>query len=161
MFKVGNGFDVHAFETGRPLIVGGIEIPHDRGLKGHSDADVLLHTMADAILGALGLGDIGKFFPDTDSRFKDMDSRDLLSQVVDMMKEKGYKVGNVDAVIMAETPRFRPYIDEMQSVAAALLKTDISNVNIKATTTEKLGFTGRKEGIASQAVILIEKMEGA
>ncbi|WP_020006455.1 2-C-methyl-D-erythritol 2,4-cyclodiphosphate synthase [Salinicoccus albus] len=161
MFKVGNGFDVHAFETGRPLIVGGIEIPHDRGLKGHSDADVLLHTMADAILGALGLGDIGKFFPDTDSRFKDMDSRDLLSQVVDMMKEKGYKVGNIDAVIMAEAPRFRPYIDEMQNVAAALLKTDISNVNIKATTTEKLGFTGRKEGIASQAVILIEKMEGA
>lgn len=159
MFRIGHGFDVHAFEAGRPLIVGGMEIPHDRGLKGHSDADVLLHTMADAILGALALGDIGKFFPDTDSRYKDMDSRVLLSEVVDMMEQKGYRIGNIDAVIMAERPKFRPYIEGMQSVAASLLKTDICNVNIKATTTEKLGFTGRGEGIASEAVILIEKME--
>lgn len=107
MIRIGHGFDVHAFEAGRPLIIGGIEIPHDRGLKGHSDADVLLHTMADAILGALALGDIGKFFPDTDAAFKDMDSKVLLSEVVDMMIKKGYRIGNIDAVIMAERPKFR------------------------------------------------------
>ncbi|MFA7745254.1 2-C-methyl-D-erythritol 2,4-cyclodiphosphate synthase [Salinicoccus roseus] len=159
MIRIGHGFDVHAFEAGRPLIIGGIEIPHDRGLKGHSDADVLLHTMADAILGALALGDIGKFFPDTDAAFKDMDSKVLLSEVVEMMVKKGYRIGNMDAVIMAERPKFRPYIDDMRNVAASLLKTDLSNVNIKATTTEKLGFTGRGEGIASEAVVLIEKVE--
>ncbi|WP_031545949.1 2-C-methyl-D-erythritol 2,4-cyclodiphosphate synthase [Salinicoccus luteus] len=159
MFRIGHGFDVHAFEAGRPLIIGGIEIPHDRGLKGHSDADVLLHTMADAILGALALGDIGKFFPDTDAAFKDMDSKVLLAEVVEMMSKKGYRIGNMDAVIMAERPKFRPYIDDMRNVAASLLKTDLSNVNIKATTTEKLGFTGRGEGIASEAVVLIEKVE--
>ncbi|MCG1009557.1 2-C-methyl-D-erythritol 2,4-cyclodiphosphate synthase [Salinicoccus sp. ID82-1] len=159
MFRIGHGYDVHAFEEGRKLIIGGIEIPYDRGLKGHSDADVLLHTMADAILGALALGDIGKFFPDTDAVFKDMDSKVLLGEVVAMMHEKGYRLGNIDAVIMAERPKFRPYIDEMRDVSASLLKTDVSNVNIKATTTEKLGFTGRGEGIASEAVVLIEKVE--
>lgn len=159
MFRIGHGFDVHAFAEGRPLIIGGIEIPHELGLKGHSDADVLLHTMADAILGALALGDIGKFFPDTDEIYKDMDSKVLLSEVVDMMERKGYRLGNIDAVIMAEKPKFRPYIDEMRQVSASLLKTDLSNVNIKATTTEKLGFTGRGEGIASEAVVLLEKME--
>ncbi|GAB3055834.1 2-C-methyl-D-erythritol 2,4-cyclodiphosphate synthase [Salinicoccus sesuvii] len=159
MSRIGHGFDVHAFEAGRPLVIGGIEIPHDRGLKGHSDADVLLHTMADALLGALALGDIGKFFPDTDAAFKDMDSKVLLQEVVAMMHEKGYELGNIDAVIMAERPKFRPYIDDMREVAASILKTDISNVNIKATTTEKLGFTGRGEGIASEAVVLIEKVE--
>ncbi|KKK34854.1 2-C-methyl-D-erythritol 2,4-cyclodiphosphate synthase [Salinicoccus sediminis] len=159
MFRIGHGFDVHAFEPGRPLIIGGIEIPHDMGLRGHSDADVLLHTMADAILGALALGDIGKFFPDTDEAYKDMDSKVLLAEVVDMMEEKGYRVGNIDAVIMAEKPKFRPHIDDMREVSAALLKTDAGNVNIKATTTEKLGFTGRGEGIASEAVVLLEKME--
>ncbi|AKG75098.1 2-C-methyl-D-erythritol 2,4-cyclodiphosphate synthase [Salinicoccus halodurans] len=157
MFRIGHGFDVHAFAEGRPLIIGGIEIPHELGLKGHSDADVLLHTMADAILGALALGDIGKFFPDTDEAYKDMDSKVLLSEVVDMMERKGYRLGNIDAVIMAEKPKFRPYIDEMRQVSASLLKTDLSNVNIKATTTEKLGFTGRGEGIASEAVVLLEK----
>ncbi|WP_411842952.1 2-C-methyl-D-erythritol 2,4-cyclodiphosphate synthase [Salinicoccus sp. HZC-1] len=159
MFRIGHGFDVHAFAAGRPLIIGGIEIPHDRGLKGHSDADVLLHTMADAILGALALGDIGKFFPDTDKAFKDMDSKVLLSEVVDMMERKGYRLGNIDAVIMAEKPKFRRYIDEMREVSASILNTDPGNVNIKATTTEKLGFTGRGEGIASEAVVLLEKME--
>lgn len=159
MFRIGHGFDVHAFAEGRPLIIGGIEIPHELGLKGHSDADVLLHTMADAILGALALGDIGKFFPDTDEIYKDMDSKVLLSEVVDMMERKGYRLGNIDAVIMAEKPKFRPYIDEMRQVSTSLLKTDLSNVNIKATTTEKLGFTGRGEGIASEAVVLLEKME--
>lgn len=159
MFRIGHGFDVHAFAEGRPLIIGGIEIPHDFGLKGHSDADVLLHTMADAILGALTLGDIGKFFPDTEEAYKDMDSKILLTEVVSKMKEKGYKIGNIDAVIMAEKPKFRPYIDEMREVSATILKTDLSNVNIKATTTEKLGFTGRGEGISSEAVVLLEKME--
>lgn len=159
MFRIGHGFDVHAFESGRPLIMGGIDIPHDMGLKGHSDADVLLHTMADAILGALALGDIGKFFPDTDEAYKDMDSKVLLSEVVDMMEKKGYRIGNIDAVIMAEKPKFRPYIDDMREVSASLLKTEEGNVNIKATTTEKLGFTGRGEGIASEAVVLLEKME--
>lgn len=159
MFRIGHGFDVHAFAEGRPLIIGGIEIPHDFGLKGHSDADVLLHTMADAILGALTLGDIGKFFPDTEEAYKDMDSKILLSEVVGKMKEKGYRIGNIDAVIMAEKPKFRPYIDEMREVSATILKTDLSNVNIKATTTEKLGFTGRGEGISSEAVVLLEKME--
>jgi len=159
MFRIGHGFDVHAFEWGRPLIMGGIDIPHDMGLKGHSDADVLLHTMADAILGALALGDIGKFFPDTDEAYKDMDSKVLLSEVVDMMEKKGYRIGNIDAVIMAEKPKFRPYIYDMREVSASLLKTEEGNVNIKATTTEKLGFTGRGEGIASEAVVLLEKME--
>lgn len=159
MFRIGHGFDVHAFERDRPLIIGGIEIPHDMGLKGHSDADVLLHTMADAILGALALGDIGKFFPDTDEAYKGMDSKVLLAEVVDMMEEKGYRIGNMDAVIMAEKPKFRPYIDDMREVSASLLKTEAGNVNIKATTTEKLGFTGRGEGIASEAVVLLEKME--
>lgn len=159
MFRIGHGFDVHAFEEGRPLIIGGIEIPHDRGLKGHSDADVLLHTMADSILGALALGDIGKFFPDTDAAFKDMDSKVLLAEVVDMLGQKGYRLGNIDAVIMAEKPKFRPHIDEMRKVCASILKTDLSNVNIKATTTEKLGFTGRGEGISAEAVVLLEKME--
>lgn len=136
-----------------------MEIPHDFGLKGHSDADVLLHTITDSILGALALGDIGKFFPDTDEKFKDADSRVLLDEVVSMMHTKGYEIGNVDAVVIAERPKLRGYIDEMRENVAALLKTDISNVNIKATTSEKLGFTGREEGIASEAVVLLQKQE--
>lgn len=159
MMRIGHGFDVHAFDEDRPLIIGGLNIPHDRGLKGHSDADVLLHTVADAILGALALGDIGKFFPDTDAAFKDMDSKLLLSEVVGKMTDEGYKIGNIDAVIMAEAPKFRPHIDNMRKVVSGILNTDIKNVNIKATTTEKLGFTGRQEGIASEAVVLLVKTE--
>lgn len=159
MMRIGHGYDVHAFDTSRPLILGGMEIPHDFGLKGHSDADVLLHTITDSILGALALGDIGKFFPDTDEKFKDADSRVLLGEVVSMMHTKGYEIGNVDAVVIAERPKLRGYIDEMRENVAALLKTDISNVNIKATTSEKLGFTGREEGIASEAVVLLNKQE--
>lgn len=159
MMRIGHGYDVHAFDASRPLILGGMEIPHDFGLKGHSDADVLLHTITDSILGALALGDIGKFFPDTDEKFKDADSRVLLSEVVSMMHGKGYEIGNVDAVVIAERPKLRGYIDEMRENVAALLKTDISNVNIKATTSEKLGFTGREEGIASEAVVLLNKQE--
>lgn len=159
MMRIGHGYDVHAFDASRPLILGGMEIPHDFGLKGHSDADVLLHTITDSILGALALGDIGKFFPDTDEKFKDADSRVLLSEVVSMMHGKGYEIGNIDAVVIAERPKLRGYIDEMRGNVAALLKTDISNVNIKATTSEKLGFTGREEGIASEAVVLLNKQE--
>lgn len=157
MFRIGQGYDVHQLVEGRPLIIGGIEISHDKGLLGHSDADVLLHTITDAILGALALGDIGKFFPDTDSQFKDADSKILLQEVWDMVQQQGYQLGNVDAVIMAERPKFRPYIDQMRQVIANLLQADISQVNVKATTTEKLGFTGRQEGIASQAVVLLVK----
>lgn len=159
MMRIGHGYDVHAFDASRPLILGGMEIPHDFGLKGHSDADVLLHTITDSILGALALGDIGKFFPDTDEKFKDADSRVLLSEAVSMMHEKGYEIGNIDAVVIAEKPKLRGYIDDMRENVAALLKTDISNVNIKATTSEKLGFTGREEGIASEAVVLLKKQE--
>ena len=157
--RIGHGYDVHAFDASRPLILGGLEIPHDCGLKGHSDADVLLHTITDSILGALALGDIGKFFPDTDDKFKDADSSLLLAEVVEMMQKKGYEIGNIDAVVIAERPKLRGYIDQMRKNVAALLKTDISNVNIKATTSEKLGFTGREEGIASEAVVLLNKQE--
>ncbi|MFD2830495.1 2-C-methyl-D-erythritol 2,4-cyclodiphosphate synthase [Corticicoccus populi] len=157
--RIGHGYDVHAFDDSRPLIIGGLNIPHDRGLKGHSDADVLLHTIADAVLGALALGDIGKFFPDTDEEFKDMDSKVLLKEVVLKMFREGYQIGNIDAVIMAEEPKFRPHIDKMREIVSDILETDLSNVNIKATTTEKLGFTGRREGIASEAVVLLVKTE--
>lgn len=159
MMRIGHGYDVHAFDENRPLILGGMEIPHDRGLKGHSDADVVLHTVTDAILGALALGDIGKFFPDTDAQYKDADSKKLLSAVVEMMTEKGYEIGNIDVVVIAEKPKLRGYIDTMRQNVADLLLTKIENVNIKATTSEKLGFTGREEGIASEAVVLLNKQE--
>lgn len=155
--RIGQGFDVHAFAEGRPLILGGIEIPHDRGLLGHSDADVLLHTIADAALGAIAAGDIGKHFPDTDPAFKDADSKVLLQHVWQLVKAEGYVLGNVDATVMAERPKLRTYIDDMRAVIAELLEADISQVNVKATTTEKLGFTGREEGIAAQAVILLNR----
>lgn len=155
--RIGQGFDVHAFAEGRPLILGGIEIPHERGLLGHSDADVLLHTIADAALGAIAAGDIGKHFPDTDPEFKDADSKALLRHVWQLVKDQGYVLGNVDATVMAQRPKLRPYIDEMRAVIAELLEADIEQVNVKATTTEKLGFTGREEGIAAQAVILLNR----
>lgn len=155
--RIGHGYDVHQLKKGRPLIIGGLEIEHEEGLDGHSDADVLLHTIADSILGALALGDIGKFFPDNDPKYKDMDSQVLLSEVVSKMTEKGYEVGNVDAVILAEAPKFRPYIDDIRQNVARLLDTTIDNVNVKATTHEKLGALGRKEGIASEAVILLKR----
>lgn len=159
MFRIGHGFDVHAFHKERPLILGGIEIEHHQGLIGHSDADVLLHTIADSILGALALGDIGKFFPDNDPAFKDMDSKVLLSQVVLKMHALGYVVNNIDATIMAEAPKLRPHIDAMREIVARLLNINMNDVNIKATTTERLGFTGREEGMAAEAVILLKKME--
>ncbi|WP_312097457.1 2-C-methyl-D-erythritol 2,4-cyclodiphosphate synthase [Niallia sp.] len=157
MFRIGQGFDVHQLVSGRPLIIGGIEIPYEKGLLGHSDADVLLHTIADACLGAIGEGDIGKHFPDTDEAFKDADSAKLLQHVWQIVKEKGYKLVNADCTIMAQQPKMAPHIKAMQARIAELLETEQENVNVKATTTEKLGFTGRGEGIASQAVVLLQK----
>ena len=158
MFRIGQGFDVHQLVSGRPLIIGGIEIPYEKGLLGHSDADVLLHTIADACLGAIGEGDIGKHFPDTDEAFKDADSAKLLQHVWQIVKEKGYKLVNADCTIMAQLPKMAPHIQAMQARIADLLETEKENVNVKATTTEKLGFTGRGEGIASQAVVLLQKI---
>ncbi|ADH97637.1 2-C-methyl-D-erythritol 2,4-cyclodiphosphate synthase [Salisediminibacterium selenitireducens] len=153
--RIGQGFDVHQLKEGRPLILGGIEIPHEQGLDGHSDADVLLHTIADACLGAVAEGDIGKHFPDTDPAFKDADSAKLLEHVWQIVKEKGYTLGNLDCTIMAQRPKMAPHIDAMRTRIAGLLEADVSQINVKATTTEKLGFTGREEGIASQAVVLL------
>lgn len=155
MFRVGQGFDVHAFAEGRPLILGGITIPYDKGLLGHSDADVLLHTVTDAALGAIGEGDIGRHFPDTSAEWKDADSAKLLQHIWKMVEERGYKLGNVDCTIIAQAPKMAPYIEQMRSRIAELLNADASQVNVKATTTEKLGFTGRGEGIAAQATILL------
>jgi len=157
MFRIGQGFDVHAFAENRPLIIGGIEIPYELGLLGHSDADVLLHTISDALLGAIGEGDIGKHFPDTDPTFKDADSAKLLIHVYQLVKDKGYELVNADCTIIAQAPKMAPYIQSMRSRIAELLETSSDRINVKATTTEKLGFTGRKEGIASQAVVLLQK----
>ncbi|WP_060203368.1 2-C-methyl-D-erythritol 2,4-cyclodiphosphate synthase [Sporosarcina koreensis] len=157
MIRIGQGFDVHQFEEGRPLIIGGITIPHDKGLTGHSDADVLLHTVTDAALGAIGEGDIGRHFPDTDDAFKDADSAVLLQKVWEIVESKGYRLGNVDCTIMAQRPKMAPHIETIRARIAELLKADVSQVNVKATTTEKLGFVGREEGIASMATILLLK----
>lgn len=157
MFRVGQGFDVHEFAEGRPLIIGGIEIPSDRGLIGHSDADVLLHTVTDAALGAIGEGDIGHHFPDTDPEWEGADSAKLLSFIWEKVEAKGYTLGNVDCTIMAQAPKMAPYIEQMRNRIAELLNAEPSQVNVKATTTERLGFVGRKEGIASMATILLIK----
>lgn len=157
MIRVGQGFDVHKFEEGRPLIIGGITIPFERGLAGHSDADVLLHTITDAALGAIGEGDIGRHFPDTDDAFKDADSALLLEKVWEMVDRKGYKLGNIDCTVIAERPKMSPYIAAIEDRVAELLKADLSQINVKATTSEKLGFTGREEGIAAMATILLQK----
>lgn len=157
--RIGIGYDVHKLVEGRKLIIGGVEIPHEKGLLGHSDADVLLHTISDAILGALALGDIGKFFPDTDEKYKGADSLELLKEVGCMISKKGYIVGNIDSIIMAQAPKMAPHIDEMRKNIANALGIDVSQVGVKATTTENLGFEGRKEGISSQAVVLLEKVK--
>ncbi|WNS80777.1 2-C-methyl-D-erythritol 2,4-cyclodiphosphate synthase [Domibacillus sp. DTU_2020_1001157_1_SI_ALB_TIR_016] len=159
MFRIGQGFDVHQLVEGRPLIIGGITIPHDKGLLGHSDADVLLHTVADACLGAIGEGDIGRHFPDTDAAFKDADSGKLLEHVWQLVQNKGYELGNIDCTIIAQKPKMAPYIGAMQERIAELLQADTDQVNVKATTTEKLGFPGRGEGIASQAAVLLVKKQ--
>lgn len=155
--KIGIGYDVHKLEKGRKLIIGGLDIPHDRGLDGHSDADVLIHAVMDSIIGALALGDIGKHFPDTDSEYKDIFSMDLLDRVYDSMKERGYEIGNIDCVIAAQRPKLAPFIESMRENIAKSLKTDIGNINVKATTTEWLGFEGREEGISAQCVCLLVK----
>lgn len=155
--RIGTGYDVHAFEQGRKLIIGGVEIPHERGLAGHSDADVLLHAITDAMLGALALGDIGKLYPDSSADFKDIDSRILLRDAFALIKSKGYAIGNLDAVIVAQRPKMAPYIDAMRENVAGDLETETGRISIKATTTERLGFEGREEGISSQAVILLVK----
>lgn len=154
-FRIGQGFDVHALVTGRPLILGGVTIPYEKGLLGHSDADVLLHTITDAIIGAAGLGDIGKFFPDTDPQFSGADSRLLLRGAWEKVKLQGWEIGNVDATVIAQAPKIRPYVDEMVLNIANDLAIDPNQVNVKGKTTEKLGFTGRGEGIAAQAVVLL------
>jgi 2-C-methyl-D-erythritol 2,4-cyclodiphosphate synthase len=153
--RIGNGFDVHALVVGRPLVIGGVTVPHDRGLAGHSDADVLLHAITDALLGALALGDLGAHFPDTDPRWKGADSRRLLVDVMAQVAARGYAVGNVDATVIAQAPKLAPYIPVMRANIAADLGCDIAQVSVKATTTEHLGFTGRGEGIAALATVLL------
>ena len=153
MLRVGIGYDVHRLVDGRELILGGVTIPFEKGLLGHSDADVLIHAVCDALLGALRLGDIGKHFPDNDPAYKGISSIILLGEVRDLMEERGYKLGNLDAVVIAQRPKLRPYIDEMQQNLADALHTSAECVNVKATTTEGLGFTGTGEGMAAQAVV--------
>ena len=153
--RIGNGFDVHALVAGRRLVLGGVVIPHERGLEGHSDADVLLHAVSDAILGALGLGDIGAHFPDSDARWKDADSRVLLRHVASLATAQGYRVGNLDVTLIAQAPKVAPYVAAMRANVAADLGCDPGRVSVKATTTERLGFTGRGEGIAAMASVLL------
>ncbi len=157
--KVGIGYDVHALTENRKLIIGGVNIPYEKGLYGHSDADVLIHAIMDSLLGAMGKGDIGKLFPDTDSKYKDSDSRILLRNIYELMDDNNFRVGNIDSVIIAQKPKMAPYIEEMKKNIADDLKTDISNINIKATTTENLGFEGRGEGIAAKCICLLETKE--
>ena len=154
--KVGQGFDVHPLVPGRRLVIGGVDIPFEKGLQGHSDADVLLHAICDALLGAAGLGDIGQHYPDTDAKLRGIDSRALLRDVAAKLKERNLRVVNVDATVIAQAPRIAPYRSRMASNIAADLGLEVSAVNVKATTTEQLGFLGRMEGIAAQAVVLIE-----
>ena len=154
--RVGMGYDVHRLVEGRDLIIGGVKIPYEKGLLGHSDADVLLHAISDALLGAAALGDIGKHFPDTDPKFKGADSRVLLREVCRLLDEAGYRAGNVDATIIAQAPKMRPHIDTMRQNIAEDLGIELSQVNVKATTEEGLGFTGTGEGISSQAICLLE-----
>ena len=153
--RIGHGYDVHRLVEGRKLILGGVEVPHTLGLLGHSDADVLTHAVMDALLGAAALGDIGRHFPDTDPAYAGADSLKLLDHVVELLKEKGYQVGNVDATILAQKPKLAPYIEKMRDNLAARMKVEPEQVNVKATTEEKLGFTGAEEGIAAHAVALL------
>jgi len=157
MMRIGQGFDVHALVTGRKLIMGGVHVPYPTGLAGHSDADVLLHAICDACLGAAGLGDIGHHFPETDQQYKDIDSRILLRRVQASIRETGWQVGNIDATIIAQAPRLAPHVPAMQENIAQDLQIPVDQINIKATTTERLGFVGREEGIAASVVVLLVK----
>lgn len=158
MIRIGHGYDVHAFADNRKCILGGVDVPCEKGLLGHSDADVLLHAISDSLLGAVALGDIGKHFPDTDERYKGADSLVLLKNVCELINSKGYKVVNVDATVIAQMPKLAPFIDRMRSNIADALNVDVDFVSVKATTEEKLGFTGRKEGISAHCVCLVEKI---
>ncbi len=157
MLRIGQGYDVHKLVENRKLIMGGVEIPYEKGLLGHSDADVLLHAVSDALLGAAAMGDIGCLFPDNDARFKDADSLLLLEQVVRVLADKGYTVGNVDATIIAQKPKMKPHIEKMRENIAKACGVDVDRISVKATTEEGLGFTGAGEGIAAQAICIIEK----
>lgn len=156
--KVGFGFDVHQLQEGRDFFIGGVKIPHSKGALGHSDADALIHAICDALLGAAGLKDIGFYFPDTSAEFKGIDSKILLKRVVDLISEKGYTIGNVDVSLVLEKPKIKPYIDEMINTLAPILKVELDDISIKATTNEKMGYVGREEGIAAYAVCLISKI---
>lgn len=157
MIRIGHGFDVHRFGCEGPIIIGGVKVPYEQGLIAHSDGDVALHALSDALLGAIAAGDIGRHFPDTDDKWKGADSRELLKDVYRRVKQQGYVLGNADVTIIAQAPKMAPYIQAMCAAIAEDLETDLSNINVKATTTEKLGFTGRKEGIACEAVVLLLK----
>lgn len=157
MIRIGHGFDVHKFGGEGPVIIGGVSVPYEQGLLAHSDGDVALHALTDALLGAVAEGDIGRHFPDTDEQWKGADSRELLKAVYERVQEKGYQLGNLDVTIIAQAPKMLPYIQSMRAAIAADLQTSTDRVNVKATTTEKLGFTGRKEGIACEAVVLLTK----
>lgn len=156
--RIGHGFDVHRFGGEGPCILGGVPVPYEQGMVAHSDGDVVLHALSDALLGAIGQGDIGRHFPDTDLAFKGIDSRILLRDVFQKVKQMGYQVGNADVTIIAQAPKMAPYIPDMCTTIASDLECDVSQINVKATTTEKLGFTGRKEGIAVEAVVLLVKL---
>jgi len=160
-FRVGNGFDAHRFKTGVPLVLGGVRIAHDRGLEAHSDGDVVLHALCDAILGALAKGDIGQHFPDSDKQYRGIDSRILLRSVCELMNSTGYRIINADITIVAQVPKLAPHIPDMQRYIADDLQTEIGNISVKATTTERLGFTGREEGIAAMATVMLESIAPA
>ncbi len=155
--RVGIGYDVHQLQEGYDLIIGGVKIPHTKGLMGHSDADVLVHAIIDALLGASALGDIGRHFPDNDDAYKGISSIKLLEEVMEILNENGYKIGNIDSTVIAQSPKLSMHIMDMRKTMARALKLDIERINVKATTTEKLGFVGREEGIAAQAVALVTK----
>lgn len=155
--RIGLGYDVHKLVEGRPLIIGGVSVPHEKGLLGHSDADVLIHAIMDGMLGALALGDIGKHFPDTDEKYKGADSIKLLKCVNNLINKKGYEINNIDSIIIAQSPKMAPYIEEMRINIAQILNTDVGNISVKATTEEGLGFTGTKQGISAQSICLLNK----
>lgn len=157
MLRIGNGYDVHKLVEGRTLILGGVEIPHTKGVLGHSDGDVLIHAIMDAMLGALALGDIGQHFPDTDMKYENIDSTILLTRVKELMAERGYRVINLDSIIVLQKPKVKPYIEAMRKRVAEILEIDIEQVSVKATTEEKLGFTGDESGVKSYCVVLLEK----
>ncbi|MHD0319110.1 2-C-methyl-D-erythritol 2,4-cyclodiphosphate synthase [Fusobacterium sp. THCT1E2] len=157
MIRIGNGYDVHILTEGRKLVLGGIEIPHTKGVLGHSDGDVLVHAVMDAMLGALALGDIGQHFPDTDMKYENIDSTILLKRVKELVAERGYKIINLDSIIVLQKPKVKPYIEAMRKRIAEVLEIDVEQVSVKATTEEKLGFTGDESGVKSYCVVLLEK----